>query len=105
MPVLVLLQKEVIRFDKTQEEATKTISHRVKPIDNSRFMASSLSDLVNNLAEGIHKAKCKYRHKNKNCESCEIKYKYCECCFNRTKFKDNLCCNKNYKKNDETLKN
>ena len=43
-------------------------------IDSTRFMASSLSNLVNNLAEGVHRIKCKYGHDNKNCEICEIKY-------------------------------
>ena len=28
-------------------------------------MASSLSNLVNNFSEGIHKIKCKYRHDDK----------------------------------------
>ena len=28
-------------------------------------MASLISNLVNNLAEGIHKIKCKYRHADK----------------------------------------
>ena len=40
-------------------------------------MASSLSNLVNNLSEGIHKIKCKYGHDDKKCETCEIKYNYC----------------------------
>ena len=31
-------------------------------IDSTRFMASSLLNLVNNLAEGIHKIKYKYGH-------------------------------------------
>ena len=38
-----------------------------KFIDSTRFMASSLSILVNNLAEEILKTKCK------NCETCRIK--------------------------------
>ena len=65
-------------------------------------MASSLSKLVNNLSEGIHKIKCKYRHDNKKCESCRITYKYCDCFLDNTNFKDDLieykylCCNKNY---------
>ena len=29
-------------------------------------MASSLSNLVNNISEGIHKINCKYRHDDKN---------------------------------------
>ena len=31
----------------------------MKFIDNATFTASSLSNLVDNLAEGIHKIKCK----------------------------------------------
>ena len=42
-------------------------------------MANSLSNLVNNLSEGIHKIKCKYRHNDKECRTCSIKYKYCNC--------------------------
>ena len=41
-------------------------------------MASSLSNLADNLAERILKIKCKYRHDNKKCEKCGIKYKDCE---------------------------
>ena len=40
-------------------------------------MASSLSDLVNNLAKRIHTTKCKYGHDNKKCETCGVKYKEC----------------------------
>ena len=35
------------------------ISYKIKLIDSARFMASSLSNLVDNLTEGIHKIKCK----------------------------------------------
>ena len=38
-------------------------------------MASSLSNPDDNLAEGIHKIKCKYGHHNKACEMSGIKYK------------------------------
>ena len=38
-------------------------------------MTSSLSTLVDNLAEGIHKTKCKHGHDNKICEECGIKGK------------------------------
>ena len=44
-------------------------------------MASSLSNLVNNLAERIHKIKSKYEHDNRKCEKCGIKYKDLECCL------------------------
>ena len=52
-------------------------------------MASSLSNLVDNLAEKIHKIKCKYGH-NKKHETCGIKYKDCECYLEYTNFKDDL---------------
>ena len=39
-------------------------------------MASSLSNLINNLTDGIkcnvNMIKCKYGHDNKFCETCEI---------------------------------
>ena len=72
MPV----EKEVTRINANREEITKTISYRLKFIDSARFMSSSLSNHVNDLAaDGIHRTKCKYRH-NKKCETCGIKYKY-----------------------------
>ena len=35
-------------------------------------MANSLSNLVNNLAAGIHKIKCKNEHDNKKCKMCWV---------------------------------
>ena len=74
-------------------------------------MASSLSNLVNNLSKGIHRIKCKFRHGDKKCETCEIKFQYCDCFLEYTNFKDNLieckclCRNKNNQhKFDEKLK-
>ena len=32
---------------------------KTKFIDSARFMATSLSNLVDNLTEGVHKIKCK----------------------------------------------
>ena len=43
-------------------------------IDRARFMASSLSNLVNNLSEGIHRIKCKKRHDDKNVGLVELVY-------------------------------
>ena len=40
-------------------------------------MARSLSTLVKNLFEGIHKVKSKFGHAGKRCETCGIKYKHC----------------------------
>ena len=37
-------------------------------------MASSLSNHVNNISKGIHKIKCKFKHDDKKCETCRIKY-------------------------------
>ena len=34
------------------------------------FLPSLLSNLVNNLSEGIHRIKCKYGHDDKICETC-----------------------------------
>ena len=42
-------------------------------------MASSLSNLVNSLAEGIHKIKNKCGHDDKKSKICGIKYKDCSC--------------------------
>ena len=39
-------------------------------------MANSLSNLVNNLSEGIHKIKSKGGRNDKKCEIYRIKYKY-----------------------------
>ena len=38
---------------------SKIISYKIKFIDSAKFMASSLSNLVDNLLKGIHKIKCK----------------------------------------------
>ena len=76
---LVLIEKEVTRTYKKRKEITKTISYRLQFIDSARFMVSSLSNLVNNLAEGIHKIKCKNKHNNEKYETSGIKYKDCDC--------------------------
>ena len=55
----VPIEKEVTRMDKNGE-VTKNISYVLQFIDSPRFMASSLSNLANNLAEGTHRIKCKY---------------------------------------------
>ena len=65
-------------------------------------MASSLSNLVNNLSEGRHRIKCKFRHYDKKCEICQIKHKHCDCFLEYANFKDDLIeykclsCNKIY---------
>ena len=69
---------------------TKNISNILQFIDSARFMASLLSNLVNNLSEGIHKPKCKYGQDNKKCETCAIKYKCCDCFIEPTNFNNDL---------------
>ena len=46
----VLIEKEIWRIDKNGEEFTKHISYILQFIDSARFMASFLSNLVNNLS-------------------------------------------------------
>ena len=74
-------------------------------------MANSLSNLVNNLSEGLHRIKCKFEHDDKKCQTCEIKYEYSDCFFQYTNFKGDvieykcLNYNKSYQqKLDEKLK-
>ena len=74
-------------------------------------MASSLSKLVNNLSEVIHRIKRKYGNDDSKCETHGIKYKYCDYFLEYTNFKDDLTeykclrCNNNYQdKLDEKLK-
>ena len=52
--------KRSTRVDKNGEEITKNISHILLLIESVRFMASSLSNLVNNISEAIHRFKCKF---------------------------------------------
>ena len=52
---------------KKEFQNRKTITYKTKFIDRFRFMPSSLSSLVDNLAEGIYKNKCTV------CKSC-LKY-------------------------------
>ena len=93
-----------------EKKLQKNVSYVLQFIDRARYMASSLWSLVNNLSEKIHKIKCKYGHDDKKCETCGIKYNYCDCFLEYLNFKDDLieykclCCNKNYQqKIDEKL--
>ena len=55
----VPIEEEVTRINKNGEEITKNISCILQFNDSARFMANSLSNLINNLSELIHKIKCK----------------------------------------------
>ena len=68
---------------------------QLKLIDSARFMATSLSNLADNLTEGIHKIKCKDCNCLLQYESAKENSIKCKC----------LSCNKNYtNKIDEELK-
>ena len=103
---------KLTRIDKNGEEITKRRSHILQVTDSAIFMASSLSNLVHNHSEGIHRIKCKYGPDEKKFETCGIRYKYCNCFLEYTNSKKNylieykcLCYNKNYQhKFDEKLK-
>ena len=49
----------MLSINKDDNESAVTISYRVYFVDSARFMASSLSNLVGNLVEGVYKIKCK----------------------------------------------
>ena len=73
-------------------------------INSTAFLATSLSILVVNLVERVHKIKCKYEHDDIKCETCRIKYKDCKYCLESTNYKVGLMehkclfCNKNSQK-------
>ena len=53
------MENEVTKIDKDGNESVATMSYKIKSIDSARFIATSLSNLVDNLTEGILKIKCK----------------------------------------------
>ena len=53
-------------------------------------MATSVSNFIDNIFEGIHKTKCKYGHDDKKYKTCGIKYKYCDCFHECKSIKDHL---------------
>ena len=83
-----------------EKKLQKNVSYILQFIDSTRCMASSLSNLVDNLTEDFHRVKCKSGHYDKKCERCGIKYKYYNCFLEYTNFKGDsieykcLSCNK-----------
>ena len=47
------------RINKGGNESVVTISYKTKFTDSARFMATSLSNLADNLTTGVHKVQCK----------------------------------------------
>lgn len=92
------------------KKITKPINYKLEIINSVGFLASSLSNIVEDHSEGTHKTKWKYRHDNKKCENFKIKCKYCECYLEYINAKDDLLifkclsCNENYKKKWRKLK-
>ena len=60
----VPIKKETTKEDRDGNDKIKKISNKTKFIDSYRFMLTSLSNLVNNLSEGVHNDKCT------DCKSC-----------------------------------
>ena len=70
----IFKEKEVTKVDKERNENIITISYKIKFINRARFMARSLSNLADNLLEGIRK----------------IKWKDYDCFFEHESASDNL---------------
>ena len=56
---------------------TVSIRKEVTRIDNNGEETADI--YLYNLSEGIYRIKSKFRHDDKICETCGIKYKYCDC--------------------------
>ena len=82
----VPIETQVTKIDKDCNESVVTVSYKIKFIDGARFMANSISNLVDSLAGRIHKTKCK------DCD-CFLEYESAK--GNLIKYKC-LSCNKNY---------
>ena len=99
----VPIEKEVTRIDKNGEEITQNIylTYYSLLIAQNLWQVHYQFLSITFLKEFIELNKC---------ETCGIKYKYCECLLEQTNFKDSLMeykglgCNKNYKREfDEKL--
>ena len=79
------IKKEITKKDKYGNDKATAISYKIKFINSFRFMSSSLSNLIDNLFEGLHSDKCT------NCKSCHD--------FLTTKDEQlTFSCKKNYEK-------
>ena len=54
----VPIKKKITKIDKNGNDKILKISYKIKFIDSFRFMSSSLSDLVDNLSDGLHSDEC-----------------------------------------------
>ena len=62
-------QKEKVTRINENKEVAENISYILQFIDSARFMASLISNFVNNLSVGIYEIKCKYGHDDKKWET------------------------------------
>ena len=53
----VPIEKKVTKVDRHGSKSIVTKSYKIKFIDSTRFMVSSLSNFVDKLEEGIHRTK------------------------------------------------
>ena len=58
------VKKEITKKDKDGNDKITEISYKIKFIDSFKYMSTSLSNLVNNLSEGVYNDKCT------DCKSC-----------------------------------
>ena len=58
------IKKKITKIDENDNDKIVNISCKIKFIDSFRFMSSSLSNLADNLSEGLHSDKCT------DCKSC-----------------------------------
>ena len=82
----ISINKEVTKIDKDGNEKIVNIPYRLKFIDSCRFIPVSLSNLVDNLSDGLHK-----------CKNCESILQYINVEDSKVLFKC-LNCNKSYNK-------
>ena len=88
-------RKEVTRIDKNKEKITK-----IYLTYYSLLIAQDLWQVHYQILSIILWIKCKFRHDDGKCETCRIKYKYCDCFLEYINFKDDsieykwLYCNK-----------
>ena len=70
----VPIEKVATNIDKDGNKSVVTISYKIKFIDTASFMATSLSNVVDNITEGLHK----------------VTFKYCDCFLQYESVKDKL---------------
>ena len=76
------LEKEIIKIDKDGNWSVVTISYQKKFIDARGFMTTSLSNIVDNLTEGLQKMMCKdceWFLENESVKDNSTKYKHLSC--------------------------